>query len=370
MQSVLRGFDRPIEVAFWRRKQSARRLTPCDPEFRPDHECRQQRAMMRLTSVFVLDPPERLDPPTDTSLAVMRASARRGHRVFFTTLDGLLLEGERVRFKVRPAQFVSDGGLFSAGSATELKAAECDIVYMRKDPPFDVAYLHATLILDHLPRRVLQINPARALRIHCEKLIPLHFPGLLPPTVVTRDTEELAMFLTRTGRMVVKRLDDCSGRGIVAVSRTDPDRIGVLDRATDGGTRFVQGQQFLPEAVEGDKRVLMLGGEILGWIRRVPAPGDFRSNVNAGGHCIECDLSEGDRAICGRIGAWLRQQDIHLAGVDIVGSHVLEVNITSPSCLQEMNALTGQRLEERIVDYAEGRLSCLAARQNSQAGSS
>lgn len=310
--------------------------------------------MTPLTSVFVIDPPERLDPSTDTSLAVMRASVARGHRVFFATLDGLRLEDGRVALRVRPVDFVPGRELFVDGPETAMSDMECDVVYMRKDPPVDMAYLHATMILDHLPAKVLQINPSRALRSYCEKLIPLHVPGLLPPTVVTRSSQQLLAFLARFNHMVIKPLDDCSGRGVVVVRHTEPHLKNKLAQATAGGTRFVQGQQYLPEVAEGDKRVLLLGGEVLGWVRRVPAAGDFRSNVNAGGQCVPCELNETEFTICARVGAWLRRQDIHLAGVDIVGSHVLEVNITSPSCLREINILTGQRLEERIVDYAEG----------------
>lgn len=307
------------------------------------------------TSLFIIDPPERLDPPTDTSLALMRESLRRGHRVYFCTLTGLRLEQSRPAARVWPVAFPPGEELFAAGAAQQLDLSEADIVYMRKDPPVDTAYLHATYILDRLPTRVLQINPARALRNHCEKLIPLHFPGLLPETVVTRSAAELDAFLERMEQIVLKPLEECSGRGIFTLTRSDPNRRSLFDQVTGGGTRYVQGQRFLPEIAEGDKRVLLLGGEILGWLRRVPAAGDFRSNVNAGGHCLPCELTETDRDICSRLGAWLAQEDIHLAGVDLVGSHVLEVNITSPSCLREMNTLTGQALERRIVDYAERR---------------
>ncbi|MBM4202406.1 MAG: glutathione synthase, partial [Gammaproteobacteria bacterium] len=169
--------------------------------------------MAALTSVFLIDPPERLDPPTDTSLALMRESQRRGHRVFFTTLDGLRLEDDRVCMKARPAAFAPERELFDAGDERELTAADCDIVYMRKDPPVDAAYIQATWILGRLPRRVLQINPAEALRNYCEKLIPLELPGLLPPTVMSRDPGDLAAFLQRMEHIVVKPLDDCSGRG-------------------------------------------------------------------------------------------------------------------------------------------------------------
>jgi len=311
--------------------------------------------MPALTAVFIIDPPERLDPPTDTSLALMRESLRRGQQVYYCTLSELHLDGEAPMARVRPVVFPPGAELFTAGEERELELATIDVLYMRKDPPVDAAYLHATYILDRLPSRVLQVNPAQALRRHCEKLIPLHLPGLLPETIVSRAARDLNDFLDRIGQIVLKPLDDCSGRGIFSLTRDDPNRRTLIEQVTANGTRFVQGQRFLPEIAEGDKRVLLLGGEILGWLRRVPAAGDFRSNVNAGGRCLPCELTDSDRAICARLGAWLSGEDIHLAGADLVGEHVLEVNITSPSCLREMDELTGERLERKIIDYVERR---------------
>lgn len=311
--------------------------------------------MPELTSVFIIDPPERLDPPTDTTLALMRESLRRGQKVFYCTLSELRLEGDRPRARVRPVTFHPGVELFSAGEQREFDLTTIDALYMRKDPPVDAAYLHATYILDRLPPEVLQVNPADALRRHCEKLIPLHFPGLLPETVVSRSARDLNDFLDRVGRIVLKPLDDCSGRGVFTLTGSDPNRRALIEQVTAGGTRYVQGQRFLPEIAEGDKRVLLLAGEILGWLKRVPAAGDFRSNVNAGGRCVPCDLTETERAICARLGEWLVKEGILLAGVDLVGGHVLEVNITSPSCLREMDALTGDTLERKIVDLVESR---------------
>jgi glutathione synthase len=275
--------------------------------------------------------------------------------VYYCTLCDLRLDGEAPMARVRPVDFPPGAELFAAGEERDIDLATIDVVFMRKDPPVNAAYLHATYILDRLPPRVLQINPAQALRRHCEKLIPLHLPGLLPETVVSSASRDLNDFLDRVGQMVLKPLDDCSGRGIFTLTKNDPERGALIDEMTAGGARYVQGQRFLPEIAEGDKRVLLLGGEILGWLRRVPAAGDFRSNVNAGGRCLPCELTEADRAICARLGAWLKCEGIHLAGADLVGEYVLEVNITSPSCLREMDELTGERLERKIIDYVEGR---------------
>jgi glutathione synthase len=311
--------------------------------------------MRHLTLVFILDPPERLDPPTDTSLALMREGLARGHQVLFCTLGDLRLEEGSPRARCHPVVFEPGAELFTTGPLCDIPLAQTDVVFMRKDPPVDEGYLHATYLLDRLPETVLQVNPARALQKFCEKLIPLYFRGLAPETIVTRSPEELDDFLQRTGRIVVKPLSDCSGRGIFALGSEDPDRRALLTKATTCASRFVQGQRFLPEIAGGDKRVLLLGGEILGWVKRVPKEGDFRSNVNAGGHCVPCELTAGDRALCARLAPWLVREEIHLAGVDIVGSHVLEVNITSPSCLREMNDLGNLHLEQKVINYIETR---------------
>ena len=308
-------------------------------------------------SIFVIDPPQRLDPPTDTSLALMRESLRRGHRVFYCTPEDLRLEGGTPRGRVRAVNFPPRGELFESGEELDLDLRRCSVLYMRKDPPTDLPYLNAAAILDRIDPRVLQINPPRALRLHNEKLIPGYFPGLLPESVVTRSASDLRTFLHKEKKIVVKPLDDCSGRGIFVVEEGEARIEERLEEAVAAG-RFVQGQRFLPEILgRGDKRVLLLGGEILGWVRREPAAGDFRSNVNAGGRCVPCDLTAEDREICARIGRWLAREEIHLAGIDIVGRHVLEVNITSPSCLREMNALTSSALERRVLDYVEARIS-------------
>lgn len=308
-------------------------------------------------ALFVIDPPERLDPPTDTSLAIMSESRRRGHDVVFCTIQDLRLENSRPQATVHPVVFPPGAELFERGEKMEVALENAAVIYMRKDPPVNTAYLHATYILGQLPSRILQVNPARALNGLCEKLIPAGFQELQPETLVSASAGEFLRFLGRVKKMVIKPLDDCSGRGIFVVEEGDREGLSRLAEATAGGT-FVQGQRFLPEIAEGDKRVLLLGGEILGWVRRVPKAGDFRSNVNAGGHCVPCDLAESDLEICARLRPLLDREGIHLAGVDIVGRYVLEVNITSPSCLREMNALYGTSLEKKILDYVEARIRC------------
>ncbi len=311
---------------------------------------------MPTTALFIIDPPEQLDPPTDTSLAIMRESLRRGQQVLTATLDDLHLATGQLQATAREASFAPDGNLAPGPDRRLDLNQEVDLVWMRKDPPVDLAYLHATYLLDFLPARVLQINPAASLRNYCEKLAPVRFPELFPPTLVSRSVTELAAFVARHGEVVVKPLEECSGRGIIRVAKGETSLVNRLAAATDQGRRFVQGQRYLERATEGDIRILLLGGEILGWVRRRPAAGEFRSNINAGGHCEAVTLGEREREICARVGPWLRQRGIHLAGIDLIDGYLLEINLTSPSCLLEMNDLNGWRLEEAVLDYVEARL--------------
>jgi len=311
---------------------------------------------MPTTALFILDPPEQLAPPTDTSLAIMRESLRRGQRVLAATLDDLHLAVGQLQATAREASFAPNGNLEPGPERCLDLTRDVDLVWMRKDPPVDLAYLHATYLLDFLPSRVLQINPAASLRNYCEKLAPVRFPEFFPPTLVSRSVTELADFVARHGEVVVKPLEDCSGRGIIRLAKGEMGLAGRLAEATDQGRRFVQGQRYLEMATEGDIRILLLGGEVLGWVRRRPAAGEFRSNINAGGSCEAVTLGARERQICARVGPWLRQREIHLAGVDLIGGYLLEINLTSPSCLLEMNDLNGWRLEEAILDYAEARL--------------
>ncbi len=313
--------------------------------------------MKSRSILFIIDPPEKLDPPTDTSLALMRECRDRGYDVFWCPLAGLRLEQGAPWASSRAVVFEPGRELFVTGPEAELDLRRAAMVFMRKDPPVDLAYLHATYILDRLPPSVVQINPAQSLRSDCEKLIPALFPRLAPETLVSADPRKLQAFLADQRHIVIKPLEDCSGHGIYALRPEDPNARPLIAAMSEGGGRFLQAQRFLPAIAAGDKRVLLLAGEILGWVRRVPPPGDFRSNVNAGGRCELCELSANDRRICAEIGPWLQREGILLAGIDIVGEHVLEVNITSPSCLREINDLTGQRLETRIIDRLEGELA-------------
>lgn len=310
-----------------------------------------------MTILFIIDPPGRLDPPTDTSFAIMQEALSRGHNVLYALIDGLYIEHDRPFARSWHASFERGRDRLEPGREVLLDLATLDAVFMRKDPPVDLTYLHATEILDLLPASVVQINEPSALRRHGEKIIPLRFPGLMPQTLVSASAERLASLFADNDRIVVKVLEDCSGRGVEVISRDDPQRLETLRRLTAGGERFVQGQEFLPQIERGDIRVLMLDGEILGQVRRVPPDGSFRSNVNAGGRCVPCELGERELSICGRLGPWLKANGIALAGIDIVAGQVIEVNISSPSCLREMNDLYGERLETKIVDYLEGRIA-------------
>ncbi len=307
---------------------------------------------MPVRSLFVLDDPARLVPETDSSLALMRESCRRGQELFFCRVDDLYLTRQGARARAVRVDFAPEALSFNEKEPLDLDLSGLDLLWFRKDPPVDQHFFHATLVLDWLPPSVLQINPVSALRNHCEKLIPLHFPEFCPEMLVAARRTLLEESPGQSAPCVIKPLDDCSGRGVFLLRDEDPHRSSLIAQQT-ASPRFLLRQEFLSEISQGEIRVLLLDGEVLGSLRRHPASGDFRSNINAGGTVSAVGLGPLELRICREVGLWLKQRQILFAGIDLVGGKLLEVNITSASCLMEMNELYSAALEESVLDRVE-----------------
>jgi glutathione synthase len=227
---------------------------------------------------------------------------------------------------------------------------------MRKDPPYDLDYYFATLLLERARGQTLIVNDPRGLREANEKLYSLHFPDLIPTTVVTRDAARLRAFLgEQGGEIVVKPLDGCGGRGVFYLHEGDRNIPSLLEMMTDFGRRWTIGQKYLPAARAGDKRILLLDGEPIGAVLRVPREDDLRGNLHVGGRPARTTLDERDRAICAAVAPRLRQDGLYFVGLDVIGGFLTEVNVTSPTGVQEVNALEGGQLETRIVEWLEQR---------------
>jgi len=311
-----------------------------------------------MNALFVIDPPEQLDPEGDTSIALMRETARRGGAVDVCEVGDLGIGEDIAAFAEALPIAVHEGSdWYTARERRAKPLAEYDVVWMRKDPPFDVDYLQATLLLSHAESSTLMVNSSQALRDANEKLFALRFPELCPETIVTKSVETLLDFRRRMGgAIVVKALDEAAGRGVALIGPDAEDVQASLTAATAEETRFVIGQRYLPEVSEGDKRIIVVEGHPVGALLRIPQPGDFRANLHAGARPERTTLTARDLEICEAIAAELRRRGIVFAGIDVIGGYLTEINITSPTCIREINRLDGVRLEASILDAVEHRL--------------
>jgi glutathione synthase len=316
---------------------------------------------MRL--LVVMDPPERVDRYHDTTLVIVEEALRRGHDVAVATPDRLWLEDGELYVSYMHALLPIAGGPEPQGLRTGKASAaradgRFDLVLMRKDPPFDLDYYVATQLLERLRGRVPVVNDPRGLREANEKLYALRFPSLVPPSLVTRGRAALLDFMHRQGgEMIVKPLTACGGAGVFHLHADDRNCNAILEMVTDLGRHPVMAQGYLPAARDGDKRILLLDGEVLGALLRVPRANETRSNLHAGGQPARTELTERDHAIVAAIAPSLRADGLGFVGIDVIGEHLTEVNVTSPTGVQEIDRLEGVRLEARIVDWLERRRS-------------
>ncbi|MDD9827374.1 MAG: glutathione synthase [Deltaproteobacteria bacterium] len=315
----------------------------------------------RFVMAFVMDAIESVDIAADTTFALMLEAQRRGHELLYLQLQDLGVRGGQAVARAAPISLRREPGRhFSLGEPRALALDEADFVFQRKDPPVNAEYAAATQILS-LCRRALVWNDPRSLLSANEKLYALHFANLMPATLVSREIPALLNFLEEQGgEMVVKPLDGKAGEGIFHLRPGDPNLHSILEQSTAFGARWAMAQAYLPEVRRGDKRILLLEGEPLGAVLRVPADGESRANFHAGGRAARAGLDSGDRRIIERIAPRLRQDGLFFVGIDVIGGHLTEINVTSPTGLQEMNALDGARYEERIIERIE---ALLAARR-------
>lgn len=315
-------------------------------------------ATQALTMAFVMDPIGSIDIDKDTSFALMLEAQRRGHPVLVCEPRELAVEDGRTVARVRPVTLRRERGRHAElGPERRISMdAECQVVWQRKDPPVDSEYVSATQILG-LCRKALVLNRPDSLLAANEKLYALRFPDLMPETRVTRDIRELVDFMAKLGgEMIVKPLEGKGGEGIFHVHNRDRNLFSILEQSTAFGRRWVMAQQYLPAIRQGDKRILLLEGEPLGAVLRVPDERELRANFHAGGTAAKAVLDEADQRIIDRLAPRLRQDGFFFVGIDVIGGRLTEVNVTSPTGIQEIDALDGTRLAERVLARVEERL--------------
>src|SRR5262245_27592471 len=240
---------------------------------------------------------------------------------------------------------------FQTEARTSKRLAEFDVVLMRKDPPVDVSYLHATWILEHARGKTLLVNDPRGLRELNEHLAVLRFPELTPPTIVTRSAERLRAFqAAQGGAIVVKPVDGYGGLGIFVVRDGDANASSILETSTGAGTRWTLAQRYLPEAVNGDKRILLADGVAVGAVLRVPAEAEARGNLHVGGRAVKTTIDARDREIIARVAPFLREHGQIFVGLDVIGGMLTELNITSPTGVRHASQLDGTNVAGLILD--------------------
>ncbi|QDQ26797.1 glutathione synthase [Chitinimonas arctica] len=312
---------------------------------------------MRLA--FLADPLEHFKIYKDSTYAMMREAAARGHALFaFEQADMRVLQG-RVLADMRPITLAAEGGSwFTAGPRETLSLNEVDAVVMRKDPPFDSEYLYATHLLEHAERQGARIfNKPRALRDFNEKLAILRFPQFTAPTMVSSQATDIRAFLREHGDIILKPLDGMGGSGIFRLRPEDPNIGTILETQTHHGRISLMAQRYLPAIADGDKRVLLIAGKPVDWcLARIPMQGETRGNLAAGGTGVARPLSARDRDIAETLGPELFAEGLMLVGLDVIGDSLTEVNVTSPTCFQEISAQSGINVAGLFVDAIEAAL--------------
>ena len=309
--------------------------------------------------MFVMDPVSTVIVDEDTSFALMLEAQSRGHRIDHCLPSDVGLRGQQVIARVRGATMQRDASApITLSETVDVDLSDVDAVFIRKDPPFTDAYLWLTLVLDHLEGRTLVVNHPRGLREANEKLYAHHFPEIVPPTIMTSHKDEVLRFLQDVGgKAVIKPIDGHGGEGVFVLATGDTNLHGLIEAVTHLGRRNAIVQALIPEVYDlGDKRILLVDGELLGVVGRMPRKGDIRSNVHVGGSATPASINDADREIIDTIRPRLVADGLFFVGLDVIGGRLIEVNVTSPTLIQQMSRLSGQNLSATVIDRLEDKV--------------
>jgi glutathione synthase len=310
---------------------------------------------MRL--LYIMDPVEIMIPDKDTTFAFIASGQRRGHENFHAELSQIYLSRGEVRARARRVR-VNDVAPHSVleGEPQDLAIGSFDAVLIRKDPPFDAHYLYTTLLLEHARGKTLLINDPRGLRDANEKLYALQFPSFVPKTAVTANRDQLLAFVAEVGgKAVIKPLDGAGGSGVLALSTGDQNARAIVDLLTSEGRRPAMIQEYLPAVRQGDKRILLLDGEPLGAILRVPRADDMRSNIHVGGSVEPTQVTPNELAMIKAMAPKLKADGLIFVGLDVIGERLTEVNVTSPTGIQQLAQHTKSHPEDKVIAWIEAR---------------
>jgi glutathione synthase len=311
---------------------------------------------------FIIDPIQRLDPGHDTSVALMEAAQELGHEVWITQASQLAVVGGKAfaflqQVNLTPVQllegrWIAANPWFALGEPFFHPLEEMDVVFMRTDPPVNVPYLYATYILDYIdPAKTLVINSPQGIRAANEKMYALQFTQAIPETIVTQSKQVIRQFLDQRGIAVLKPLGGKAGEGILILQAGDRNFNSIVEISTQQGQTPVMVQTYLPEAKEGDKRIVLLHGEPIGVVNRIPTGDDFRGNMAVGGRVAKTEITDRERTICAQLAPTLQRDGLVFVGIDVIGGYLTEVNVTSPTGVREIDRLEGVRLGHQVVAW-------------------
>lgn len=306
-----------------------------------------------------MDPISSIKPYKDSSLAMLLEAQSRGYQLFYMEMEDLSLRDGQAMGRMSPLQVQDNNDdWYQLGESLEQPLAELDVILMRKDPPFDTEYIYATYLLERAEvAGVLVVNRPQSLRDANEKLYTAWFDQCTPTTLVSRRDDQLRAFLSEHRDVILKPLDGMGGASIFRLREGDAN-IGVtIELLTAHGSRYIMAQRFIPEITSGDKRILVVDGEPIPYaLARLPAKGEVRANIAAGGRGVGVELSERDHWICQQVGPTLKEKGLLFVGLDVIGDYLTEINVTSPTCIRELDNQYGLNISAKLMDAIEQRL--------------
>ncbi|SNY90464.1 glutathione synthase [Cohaesibacter sp. ES.047] len=314
-----------------------------------------------LKVAIQMDHIEGINIAGDSTFALMLEAQKRGHQLFHYTVDTMAMEGGEVFAFVEPVEVRDEvGNHFTLGEGKRTDLSTFDVIHMRQDPPFDMAYISATHMLDRIHPKTLVVNDPTSVRNAPEKIFVTEFPDLMPPTLITRSEAELRAFRQKHGDIVMKPL---YGHGGAAVFRLGPDDNNFGSLTALFGDIFREpwvAQKFLKDVKDGDKRIMLVDGVAAGAVNRVPASDDLRSNMVRGGQALKSELTDREKEICERIGPALKEQGFILVGIDVIGGYLTEINVTSPTGIRSIQKLSGIDIAAMVWDAIEEKRANMA----------
>ncbi|NEP56684.1 MAG: glutathione synthase [Symploca sp. SIO2G7] len=311
---------------------------------------------------FIIDPISQLDPSHDTSVALMEAAQELGHEIWVTQAQNLSVVDSQAWALLEPVQltpiellagrWVVKEPWYKLESAVTLPLESMDAVFMRTDPPVTIPYLYATYILDYInPKKTLVVNSPKGIRNANEKMYALQFQEAIPKTIVSQDKAVIRKFVEEQGSGVLKPLGGKAGEGILFLEASDRNFNSLIEVSTQRGREPVMVQAYLPAAKDGDKRIILLNGEPIGAVNRIPTGKEFRGNMAVGGRVAKTEITPQEQQICAQVAPKLQQDGLYFVGIDVIGGYLTEVNVTSPTGIREIDLLNGTRLGEKVIEW-------------------